>query len=60
VIVLLKLIRRFVSEELGLETVEYAIMTALLVAAVITAIGLLAAASAGNFGDVGALIDGIS
>jgi pilus assembly protein Flp/PilA len=36
---MLQLIKRFVREEEGLETVEYAIMTGLIVVAVIAAIG---------------------
>jgi len=50
---------RFVKDEKGLETVEYAVMTALIVAALITAIGLLTAAVSGRFDAVTALISGI-
>lgn len=53
------LFKAFVSDEKGLETVEYAVMTALIVAAVVTAIGLLAAAVSGRFGAVTGTIDGI-
>lgn len=41
-------IKRFISNEEGLETVEYAVMTALIVAALITAIGALSAAVSGR------------
>lgn len=41
--------KRFWNEEDGLETVEYAIMTALIVAGLIAAIGLLTAAVTGRF-----------
>jgi len=36
-----KIAKRFVKDEQGLETVEYAIITGLIVAATITAIGIL-------------------
>ncbi|MBT3200175.1 MAG: Flp family type IVb pilin [Phycisphaerales bacterium] len=36
-----KTLKRFVSDDQGLETVEYAIITGLIVAATITAIGIL-------------------
>ncbi len=35
------LLKRFVRNEQGLETVEYAVMTALIVAVLVTAIGAL-------------------
>ena len=37
----LKVLKRFITDEQGLETVEYAIITGLIVAATITAIGIL-------------------
>ena len=37
----LKVLKRFIKDEKGLETVEYAIITGLIVAATITAIGIL-------------------
>ena len=52
-------IQKFVREEDGLETVEYAVMTALIVAAIITAIGVLVTAVSGRFEDVGGTIDGL-
>jgi Flp pilus assembly pilin Flp len=47
--VLFNPIRRFVSDECGLETIEYAVMTALIVAAVSTAILALSGALTGRF-----------
>lgn len=44
-----RLVKRFVSNEAGLETVEYAVMTALVVAAVITAVVALRTAIIGRF-----------
>ena len=37
----LKVLKMFVKDERGLETVEYAVITGLIVAATITAIGIL-------------------
>ncbi len=54
-----KVIKRFVSDDSGLETVEYAVMTALIVAALVTAIGLLTAAVSGRFDSVRTVISGI-
>ncbi len=54
-----KVFKKFVQDEAGLETVEYAVMTALIVAAMVTAIGLLAAAVTGRFGETQAVINGI-
>ena len=56
---MITLFKAFVSDEKGLETVEYAVMTALIVAAVVTAIGLLAAAVTGRFGTVTGTVNGI-
>ncbi len=50
----------FLREEDGLETVEYAVMTALIVAVLITAIGALAIAISNRFGEVETVIDTIS
>lgn len=47
---------RFLREEQGLETVEYAVMTAMIVAAVVAAIGAIAAAVAGRFNTVAGTI----
>ena len=48
----LEIMKRFVKDERGLETVEYAVMTALIVGAVVVAIGLLASAVVTRFGIV--------
>ncbi|MHC4561339.1 MAG: Flp family type IVb pilin [Planctomycetota bacterium] len=45
----MKMLRTFWNDETGLETVEYAIITGLIVAATITAIGLLGAWVSGRF-----------
>lgn len=52
-------LRRFWTNEKGLETVEYAVMTALIVAALVTALGLLAAAVSGRMDAVTGIIEGI-
>lgn len=54
-----KTFKRFVKDERGLETVEYAVMTALIVAALVLAIGLLTGAIASRFDSVRAIIAGI-
>lgn len=54
------MLRKFVKEEEGLELVEYAVMTALIVAVLVTAIGLLATAIENRLGEVEAVIDGIA
>ena len=54
-----KLIKRFLSDEQGLETVEYAVMTALIVAVLIAAIGTLSAAISGRFGAVSTTVSTI-
>ena len=55
-----KVIKRFVRDERGLETVEYAVMTALIVAALVTAIGALTLAISTRFGAVQGVIAGIA
>ena len=50
---------KLMKDEEGLETVEYAVMTALIVAALVTAIGALTAAVSGRFGTVTGIIGGI-
>lgn len=55
----MKLIAALVKDEKGLETVEYAVMTALIVAAMVTAIGLLAGAVTGRFGETQGVIEGV-
>jgi Flp pilus assembly pilin Flp len=50
----MKMLSKFWKDEKGLETVEYAIITGLIVAATITAIGLLGAWVSGRFDAVNA------
>ncbi len=54
------LAKKFARDEKGLETVEYAVMTALIVAALVTAIGLLSAAISGRFDAVTGVVDGLA
>ncbi len=54
-----KVIKRFISDERGLETVEYAVMTALIVTALVVAIGFLTTAVSNRFGTVQGVIEGI-
>lgn len=49
----------FLKDERGLETVEYAVMTALIVSAMVLAIGALATAISGRFNAVEGTIAGI-
>jgi Flp pilus assembly pilin Flp len=49
-------LRRFIREEEGLETVEYAVMTALIIAAVVTTIGLLGVAVEGRFSETETIV----
>ena len=51
------MVKQFLSDEKGLETVEYAVMTALVVATVVTAIGLLTGAIEGRFGEVQGVVE---
>lgn len=53
-------IKSFLKDDQGLETVEYAVMTALIVATIVTAIGALATAIEGRFGEVEGVVDGIN
>ncbi|MAY73339.1 MAG: Flp family type IVb pilin [Phycisphaerae bacterium] len=55
-----QLTSRFLKEEEGLETIEYAIMTALIVAGLVAALGLLSTAIEGRFTDVQGTVDGIN
>lgn len=52
-------IKRFMQDDQGLETVEYAVMTALIVATLVTALGTLAGAIEGRFGEVESVVDNI-
>lgn len=47
-----KVIRRFTADERGLETVEYAIITGLIVAATITAIAAIGVWVSGQFANL--------
>ncbi len=49
---LAKLLKRFVADEKGLETVEYAVMGAMITAAVVVTIGLLGAQINTTFQDL--------
>jgi Flp pilus assembly pilin Flp len=51
--------KKFAKDEKGLETVEYAVMTALIVAALVTAIGLLSTAISDRVTAVSGVINGI-
>ena len=51
-----KLLKKFILDEQGLETVEYAVMTALIVAAMITAIVALSATITARFDAVETVI----
>ena len=53
-------VKRFVKDEQGLETVEYAVMTALIVAALVVAIGALSTAIENRFGETETTIDNIN
>lgn len=51
--------RKFISDERGLETIEYAVMTALIVAALILSVTVLSSAVSDRFTDVEGTIAGI-
>lgn len=53
-------VKAFFADERGLETVEYAVMTALIVAVLILAIGALSGAISDRFGEVESVIDTIA
>ena len=55
----MKVMKKFFANEEGLETVEYAVMTALIVGAMVIAITALSGAITGQFGDTQTEIDGI-
>ncbi len=54
-----KLLKKFILDEQGLETVEYAVMTALIVAAMILAITTLSGTISARFDSVEGVIGGI-
>jgi Flp pilus assembly pilin Flp len=53
-----KAAQRFLRDERGLETVEYAVMTALITAALILAIGTLTTAMTGRYGSLTSVVNG--
>ena len=55
----MSLFNKFISDDRGLETLEYAVMTALIVAAIVTAVGALVTAVTGRFGEVETVVNGI-
>ena len=52
--------KRFIKEDDGLETIEYAVMTAPIVAGLVAALGALSGAITGRFGAVQTTVDGIT
>lgn len=54
-----KAIKKFVRDDRGMETVEYAVMTALIVAALVAAIAALSLAIQGRFNAVDEVVSGI-
>ena len=57
---MIALLKRFWSDDRGLETFEYAVMTALIAAVVVAAITALTLAMQTRFGEVQTVIDGIA
>ena len=56
----MQMLKRFWNDERGLELPEYAVMTALIIAAIVGGIGLLATAIVNRFADVEGTINTIS
>ena len=56
---MLSMLKRFVKDDQGLETVEYAVMTALVVAAMVAAITALSGAITARFGATQTVIENI-
>ncbi len=54
------MLQKFLKDEKGLELVEYAVMTALIVAVLTVAIGALSGAISDRMGEVETVIDGIA
>ena len=52
--------KRFIKEDDGLETIEYAVMTALIVAGLVAALGALSGAITGRFNAVEGTVNGIT
>lgn len=57
---MIAMVKRFLADERGLEGVEYAVMTALIVVALITAIGALSTAISGRFNEVRDVVNTIA
>jgi len=55
-----QLASRLLREDEGLETIEYAVMTALIVAGLVGALGLLSTAVSDRFGEIQGTVDGIN
>jgi len=56
---MLKAMKNFLRDDRGMETVEYAVMTALIVAALVAAIAALSLAIQGRFNAVDEVVSGI-
>jgi Flp pilus assembly pilin Flp len=54
-----KAVKKFMRDDRGMETVEYAVMTALIVAALVAAIAALSLAIQGRFNAVDEVVSGI-
>ena len=57
---MMTLLKKFLKDEEGLELVEYAVMTALIVGVLVVAIGALSGAIGTRMGEVEAVINGIA
>lgn len=57
--VMIQSVARFISNERGMESMEYAVMLSLVVGAIVIALVALAAAMSGRFGDTQATVEGI-
>ena len=53
------MLNRFIRDDRGLETIEYAIMTALIVAGIVAAVVSIGESMNGRFGETEATINGI-
>ncbi len=56
---MIRLIKKLVTEEQAMETLEYAVMLALLALALVTALTALAASISGRFGETTTLVDSV-
>lgn len=59
-VIKMTMLQKFLKDEKGLELVEYAVMTALIVAVLVTAIGLLSTSIENRLGEVEGVIDNIA